>query len=354
MGLARLKKKVILNIIICLFLISLMNLSLAKSEDIIITVTFNKNIAYVGEEIQATYSISGGTGDYTFVDYTWQQYIAGQWTTVGFNYPTETTGTVSFIPTKGTKVSFYMHAEDSNGVKGWASVEPLELIDGSDGKPITISVKFNKDSVSIGEEIQATYSIIGGTGDYTFVDYTWQQYIAGQWTTVGFNYPTETTGTVSFTPTKGTKVSFYMHSEDSDGVKGWASVEPLSLFCASNTHNISIIPLVSPTDVETGLSEGQYCAICGKTIIEQRIIPALNNMTTLRLPSSLQSIETEAFTNLACHAIIIPDGCTSIGEKAFADCHNLIYVKIPSSIKNYPESTFESCNDNLVIDWANN
>ena len=81
-------------------------------------------------------------------------------------------------------------------------------------------------------------------------------------------------------------------------------------------------------------------------------IPALKDMSVMRLPNMLSTIENEAFSNLACQAIIIPDNCTTIGEYAFAGCTNLLYVKIPASVKNYPANAFEGCNANLVIDWA--
>ena len=71
----------------------------------------------------------------------------------------------------------------------------------------------------------------------------------------------------------------------------------------------------------------------------------------IRLPNTLDSIEDDAFSNIACQAIIVPEGCTSIGEKAFAGCTNLLYVKIPSSVKSYPANAFEDCNKDLVIDW---
>ena len=71
----------------------------------------------------------------------------------------------------------------------------------------------------------------------------------------------------------------------------------------------------------------------------------------LLLPTGLTEIDNEAFMGIACEVVIIPDGCTTIGEKAFAGCTNLLYVKIPSSVKSYPTSAFEGCNENLVIDW---
>ena len=84
------------------------------------------------------------------------------------------------------------------------------------------------------------------------------------------------------------------------------------------------------------------------------VIPALKDMFVIRLPETLTLIETESFSGLACQAVIIPDGCETIGEYAFRNCAGLLYVRIPASIKNWPENAFEGCNENLVIDRAAN
>lgn len=76
-----------------------------------------------------------------------------------------------------------------------------------------------------------------------------------------------------------------------------------------------------------------------------------DDLITLTLPSSINMIEEEAFANLSCQAIIIPEGCTFIGERAFSGGSNLLYVKIPSTVTSYPANAFEDCNANLVIDW---
>ena len=77
----------------------------------------------------------------------------------------------------------------------------------------------------------------------------------------------------------------------------------------------------------------------------------LDELSTLWLPDSLTSVSSYAFSGLACQAVIIPDGCTSIGDHAFAGCADLLYVRIPSTVEDYPESAFADCNENLVIDW---
>ena len=80
------------------------------------------------------------------------------------------------------------------------------------------------------------------------------------------------------------------------------------------------------------------------------VIPALNDMAVLRLPATLDAIGEEALADLNCQAIIIADGCTAIGEYAFASCNRLVYIRIPLSIMTCPDSAFEGCNENLVID----
>ena len=74
-------------------------------------------------------------------------------------------------------------------------------------------------------------------------------------------------------------------------------------------------------------------------------------MSGLILPQGLTIIEEEAFCAVDCQAVVIPEGCTDIGERAFAECANLIYIRIPSSVKVLAENTFSGCNDSIIIDW---
>ena len=79
-------------------------------------------------------------------------------------------------------------------------------------------------------------------------------------------------------------------------------------------------------------------------------IPALNDMGVLYLPADLTAIEEEAFMNADCQAILIPDGCVSIGSRAFADCESLVYIRIPASVTDMAEDALEGCG--LVrVDW---
>ena len=78
-------------------------------------------------------------------------------------------------------------------------------------------------------------------------------------------------------------------------------------------------------------------------------IPSLSSMNTLYLPSQIEIIEEEAFMGAACEAVIIPDGCTTIESRAFANCENLQYVQIPASVTFLPQDVFDECG-NVIID----
>lgn len=110
----------------------------------------------------------------------------------------------------------------------------------------------------------------------------------------------------------------------------WAKQFGYSIEYIPHVHSVVSIPAVEPQSTSTGLTEGSRCSTCGDVLIPQKVIPSLNSMNTLYLPYELQRIEDEAFMNITCDAVIISENCQYIGHRAFADCDNLCYVKIPS------------------------
>ena len=65
----------------------------------------------------------------------------------------------------------------------------------------------------------------------------------------------------------------------------------------------------------------------------------------LILPANLKTIEAEAFAGSICETVIVPEGCESIGARAFANCKNLTYIRIPTSVKTIAEDAFEGCGE---------
>ena len=61
----------------------------------------------------------------------------------------------------------------------------------------------------------------------------------------------------------------------------------------------------------------------------------------LRLPEHLNDIRGEAFAGIDAQAVVIPDGCASIGYHAFWDCENLTNVVIPASVTSIDAEAFD-------------
>ena len=74
-----------------------------------------------------------------------------------------------------------------------------------------------------------------------------------------------------------------------------------------------------------------------------------DSQSKFELPAKLEKIEKEAFSGLGVVSVIIPDGCKSIGERAFADCKNLQYVLIPKSVTSIAPDAFAGCTSLTTI-----
>lgn len=70
---------------------------------------------------------------------------------------------------------------------------------------------------------------------------------------------------------------------------------------------------------------------------------------SLKLPSSLEYIEEEAWMNdtgILC--VSIPESVTNIGARAFSGCTSLVYIDIPGTVTSLGEDVFDGC-ANLMI-----
>ena len=80
------------------------------------------------------------------------------------------------------------------------------------------------------------------------------------------------------------------------------------------------------------------------------VIPKLDTTETLVLPRGTVQVEEEAFSNGRFKAVIIPEDCVGIGEKAFAGCENLSYVQIRGDA-DIAEDAFDD-DTNIVFDYV--
>ena len=108
-------------------------------------------------------------------------------------------------------------------------------------------------------------------------------------------------------------------------------------------HTPVIDPAVPATVTKTGLTEGSHCSKCGTILKAQQVIPKLPRVPydfdmdgvaepVMALPGALNTIEASAFEGGTAKVVIIPDGTTTIGSRAFADMPSLIAVFIPESV----------------------
>lgn len=122
----------------------------------------------------------------------------------------------------------------------------------------------------------------------------------------------------------------------------------------SETVKAALSVLRSPTEEEQGLyayvSEEFWNEAFTAQTSPTIAIPALGTLNVLRLPAALSAVDEEAFMNLPCQAVLIPNGCESIGSHAFAGCTSLIYVHIPASVTNIAEDAFAGC-EGVVLDY---
>lgn len=82
----------------------------------------------------------------------------------------------------------------------------------------------------------------------------------------------------------------------------------------------------------------------GVTVIGQRAFAGNENIDRIELPQGVQIIEREAFADcVVMQSIELPDTIQKLEASAFENCVKLIHVKLPQSVKTIPKSCFKRC-----------
>ena len=111
---------------------------------------------------------------------------------------------------------------------------------------------------------------------------------------------------------------------------------------ASEDNRCLIVDGVLKYFAPTGLTE--YTIPDGVTTIGDRAFYNCQNLKSITIPDSVTSIGNNAFQN--CYNltnVTIPDSVTTIGDNAFYYCRNLKNVDIPDSVTSIGERAFYNC-----------
>ncbi|MBR5344716.1 MAG: leucine-rich repeat protein [Clostridia bacterium] len=103
---------------------------------------------------------------------------------------------------------------------------------------------------------------------------------------------------------------------------------------------------LSPATQDTNGKRGQVqCRQCSVHLDEKDI----SHDSIMELPTSLTTIEDEAFRGVSAQQINIPSSTTRIGRYAFSDCTNLALIIIPDSVTEIAPDAFSGSSDVLIL-----
>ena len=106
-----------------------------------------------------------------------------------------------------------------------------------------------------------------------------------------------------------------------------------------------VSPVIAAKD-KNGLSAGRKCSVCGEVLTEQSVI---ESGKCNWLPDSLIEIEEEAFEGLPVQQIVLSDSTTTIGNRAFKGCEQLLLVIIPETVTEIGDDAFDGCGDVCIM-----
>ena len=92
----------------------------------------------------------------------------------------------------------------------------------------------------------------------------------------------------------------------------------------------------------------------GITNVPRDLFQGNENITEVKIPSSVKTIDDFAFSNCSnLTSITIPNSVTSIGNRAFSYCNNLTAITIPDSVTRIGTYAFSSCSNLTSITLQN-
>ena len=380
---------------------------LESNSGITVTFNFNKTTVKAGESITCSWTVSGAKKPLTFVHATMYGWVDdGSLINLVDKSGDGNLSSLKCSSVRGNRISVSLSIYDADN-KFITADSKMINVTGYTANPIKIKISFDKTTVEAGKSLTCSWTISGAKKPYQSLSatmYGWTD--DGALLTLVSESGDVNLKSIKCSSVRGNRVTVSIWLRDADGrfitfdsnevtVTGY-SVEPIKVkFSFSKkavkegdplTVSWKISGAVKPyqslsvhiygwtEDNELITLASQYGDVNLKSLTcasakglrihaELWIRDADGRFDTFQsndvlgyggngwlvLPAGLKQIDDEAFMNLSCKGIYIPDGCEIIGQRAFAGCKKLKYVYKPSSITSEASDAFEGCSQFTVF-----
>ncbi len=142
--------------------------------------------------------------------------------------------------------------------------------------------------------------------------------------------------------------SIGLHAGNTITYKASDKLETYKLIEGSTTFGPAI------TSHEFFIGQGTITCAGEITTIGRGAFVNCTGLTQIVIPSSVTTIEEDAFDNSGLTSVVIPSSVTTIEESAFRMCSSLAWVVIPSSVKKIETQVFEDCSSliSVTVNWT--
>ncbi|MBQ9216680.1 MAG: leucine-rich repeat protein [Muribaculaceae bacterium] len=264
--------------------------------------------------------------------------------------------TTEIIENMGAVSQITFNATQSGGINTFSADTGYDLNDGAGGDYIYMHCEFNAapgwDIQKSSDGSQCYVRGLSATGLTKSDILAFPAIIAGA-AVVGI------TG-MNFSELSGLKTIYF--SQDYD-----ASTIPSANLCRflKNVHivdnsGIKIKEDELPASV-TSIADGAFTwtkletlKMPNVTSIGNKAFSNCHLLTSVTFPSGLTSIGNEAFYNCALTSVAFPSGLTSIGTMAFYSCDSLTSITLPSSLTSIGNNAFYSCSALISVTISGN
>ena len=149
----------------------------------------------------------------------------------------------------------------------------------------------------------------------------------------------------------------YFLSDDANPATATAVEQSETIIPALNHKNAIIRNASEPNGTKPGYSGDRYCPDCDTVLekgytywVEDNLTWKLYENGTLNISGTgamkdydSDSNPSPAYNNLNVKKVVIEDGVTSIGERAFSNCSSLTNITIPNSVTSIGNDAFSYC-----------